>query len=429
MAGGKGTRLHSFTEDRIPKPMASVAGRPILEWQIECLKRNGINDICIVTGHLGEVIHSHFKDGSKFDVSIFYFNEDSPMGTAGALPHIGGFLTEPYFLLLNGDTIFDIDISRMELHHKEKKAFVTLFVHPNSHPYDSDLVVLNSYGRIIGFDSKSNTRDYWYDNMVNAGAYILSSDICALIPLVGKTDLERDILFKYHQTHRMYGYFSTEYIKDVGTLDRIKQAETDISNGIVAAKNLSNKQCCIFLDRDGTINVYKGLVYNPDDFELINSAAEAIALINRSIYVAAVASNQPVVARGLCEIEDVEIIHRKMKTMLGREGAYLDWVDFCPHHPDKGYPEENPLYKISCDCRKPGTGMFIKAAQAMNIDISKSWMVGDSARDMEAARNTGLRSVLVRTGEDENSMRHHIRPDMVCGDILEAVKAILSEPT
>ena len=425
MAGGKGTRLLGLTEDKIPKPMALVAGKPILEWQIECLRRYGITDICMIIGHLGGSIKGYFGDGGKFGVSISYFEENSPMGTAGALAHIGGFITEPYFLLLNGDTIFDIDLRRMERFHIEKNSFATLFVHPNSHPYDSDLVTLNSDGQVVGFDSKTNVRDYWYDNMVNAGAYILSREICDLIPRQGKTDLDKEILFANFGKYRVHGYFSPEYIKDVGTIERIRQAERDLASGIVAAKNLSNKQQCIFLDRDGTINIYKGLIYKANDFILEKTAAEAIRLINQTSYLAAVASNQPVVARGLCTTEDVEEIHRKMKTLLGKEGAYLDWVDYCPHHPDKGYPEENPLYKIPCDCRKPGVGMFKKAAEAMNIDLSRSWMIVDSTRDIQAAKNAGMRSVLVKTGECGGDMEYPAKPDMVCDDVLEAVVWIM----
>ena len=426
MAGGKGTRLLGLTEDKVPKPMALVAGKPILKWQVECLRRNGITDICIIIGHLGEVIRDYFGNGGKFGVSISYFIEDIPMGTAGALPHILEFLSEPYFLLLNGDTIFDIDIKRMERFHKEKHAYATLFVHPNSHPHDSDLVMMNSDGHITGFDSKSNTRAYWYDNIVNAGIYILSREVCALIPLEGKTDLDKEVVFANLEEYCIYGYFSPEYVKDVGTIERIRQAEIDISSGVVATKNLSYKQRCIFLDRDGTINVYKGLICEADDFVLESSAAEAIRLINRSSYLAAVASNQPVVARGLCEIEDVEEIHRKMKTLLGKEGAYLDWVEYCPHHPDKGYPEENPKYKIACECRKPETGMFLKAAAAMNIDLSQSWMIGDSTRDIQAASNAGMRSILVKTGQGGGDLSYAAKPDFVCDNILEAVKRVIN---
>ena len=425
MAGGKGTRLHDLTGDTIPKPLVSVAGKPILEWQLDCLRRNGIVDICVIVGHLGEKIQNYFGDGGKFGVSICYYMENSPMGTAGALAHIREFLTEPYYLLVFGDTVFDIDIKKMEEFHKRKKSFATLFAHPNSHPYDSDLLLLDSDERVSGFDSKKNTRTYWYDNIVNAGLYILPCEITELIPQERKTDLEKDVLFANYEKHRMYGYRSPEYIKDVGTIDRIQQAEIDILSGVVAAKNISKRQRCIFLDRDGTINKYRGLIYNHNEFKLEDTAAEAIRMINKSSFLAVVASNQPVVARGLCGVEDVELIHRKMKTLLGGEGAYLDLVEYCPHHPDKGYPDENPQYKIPCDCRKPGTGMITKAALQMNIDVSRSWMIGDTTRDIQTAKNVGMRSILVQTGESGLDGQYIVESDVVCNNILEAVQYIL----
>ena len=246
MAGGKGTRLIEFTKNEIPKPMMPVNGKPILQWQIECLYRNGITDICIVVGHLGDRIENFFGNGSNFKVNISYYREMEPLGTAGALAHIKHLIPAEYFLLVYGDVIFDIDIKRMEDFHKQKKAAATLFVHPNSHPFDSDLVVLDENSRVIGHDSKKNIRSYWYENMVNAGFYIVSKELCNIIPKTGRTDLEKDILFKRcGEDSDIYGYVSTEYIKDAGTVDRIRRVEADIRNGVVAAKNRSNKRDCV----------------------------------------------------------------------------------------------------------------------------------------------------------------------------------------
>jgi histidinol-phosphate phosphatase family protein len=429
MAGGKGTRLYEITNDEIPKPMVLICGKPILEWQIESLKAGGITEIMIITGHLGEVIHNFFGSGERFGVNISYYNEETPLGSAGALTHIGDFLTENDFLLVFGDTIFDIDISRMIAFHREKACLATLFVHPNSHPHDSDLVKLDGDSRVTAFDSKESARDYWYGNLVNAGFYILSKEITKDIPKIGKSDLEKDVLLKQIPAGNICGYYSTEYIKDVGTVKRIKQTEDDLRSGVVAAKNLSKKQKCVFLDRDGTINRYCGLIYKAEDMELWDNAADAVAHINRSAFLAVVVTNQPVVARGLCGIADLEEIHNKMKTLLGRQGAYVDDIFYCPHHPDKGYPEENPAYKIPCECRKPNIGMITAAAERWNIDVRHSWMVGDSARDIKTAKNAGLRSILVKTGECEKfedfEKIDSVSPDHICGDLSEAVALIM----
>ena len=169
MAGGKGTRLRAITKDEIPKPMAPVAGKPILEWQIECLRRQGVQEVILIIGHLGHKIREYFGDGDAFGVKISYIEETQPLGTAGALAMLPEQLTGPSFFLIFGDVLFDIDLERMRRFHEEKKAVATLFVHPNVHPFDSDLVVCDAEGRVQQFDSKHNVRDYWYQNCVNAG--------------------------------------------------------------------------------------------------------------------------------------------------------------------------------------------------------------------------------------------------------------------
>lgn len=426
MAGGKGTRLAAITKDEIPKPMVPVNGKPLLLWQIEELKKNGITDIIMIIGHLGEKIEEYFQNGEKYGVHVSYIREHEPLGTAGAFYYLKDKIVSNYFLLVFGDVFFSIDIQRMEKFYIDHQARAALFVHPNSHPADSDLVVLDENNKISKFDSKHNVRNYWFDNCVNAGFYILNKEICDLVKKPCKQDLEKDILIPLvEKEDAVYGYRSPEYIKDIGTVDRIRQTEKDVENGFIEEKCLKNKQTCIFLDRDGTINQYRGLVWKDEDFELEENISDAIKRINQSGKLAIVITNQPSVARGLCQIEDIETVHKKMSTLLGKEGAYLDDVYFCPHHPDKGYPEENPVYKIPCECRKPKTGLIQKAIEQYHIDLSSSWMVGDTTVDIQTGKNAGLHTALVLTGEAGNDKKYDVTPDLVCKDLWEAVEMIL----
>lgn len=426
MAGGKGTRLAAITKDEIPKPMVPVNGKPLLLWQIEELKKNGITDIIMIIGHLGEKIEEYFQNGEKYGVHVSYIREHEPLGTAGAFYYLKDKIVSDYFLLVFGDVFFSVDIQRMEKFYIDHQARAALFVHPNSHPADSDLVVLDENNKISKFDSKHNVRNYWFDNCVNAGFYILGTEVCDLVENPHKTDLEKDILMPLvNEGQAVYGYRSPEYIKDIGTVDRIHQTEKDVENGFIEEKCLKNKQTCIFMDRDGTINQYRGLVWKDEDFELEENACDAIKQINQSGKLAIVITNQPSVARGLCQIKDIETVHKKMSTLLGKEGAYLDDVYFCPHHPDKGYPEENPAYKISCECRKPKTGLIQKAVEQYHIDLSSSWMVGDTTVDIQTGKNAGLHTALVLTGEAGNDKKYDVTPDLVCKDLREAVEMIL----
>ena len=413
MAGGRGTRISSVASD-IPKPMIKIDGKPVLEHEILNLREQGFTDIILTVGHLGNIITDYFGDGSKFGVNIEYYIEETPLGNAGALFKIRDKLTDD-FLLLNADAVFDIDFRRFVEFHKSHGGLVTLFTHPNSHPYDSGIVIADGNGVVLQWLAKEDDRPDYYKNRVNAGLHVISPKVLDIDISTEKVDLDRQILKPLAGTGKMYVYDSPEYVKDMGTPDRYESVCRDFSEGKVKARNLHNKQKAVFLDRDGVINKYVGFLRNIDDFELLDGVSKAIRKINESGYLAIVVTNQPVIARGEVSFAELTEIHNKMETLLGEDGAYLDAIYFCPHHPDKGFDGEIPELKFDCDCRKPKPGMLIKAAREFNIDLTKSWMVGDSDSDIMAGKNAGCSTVLI--GEsDEN---------MCASNLLEAVDYII----
>ncbi len=391
-AGGKGTRVASV-DNSVPKPMLSVAGKPVLQYQIECLKRQGIEKIIFTVGYKGEQIRSFFGDGNRFGVRIDYIEEKVPLGTAGALYYLKNRIKDDFFLI-NGDLIFDVDLQRMMDFHKSCQAMATLLVHPNDHPYDSGLIVADENGQVNSWLTKEDKRS-WYQNRANAGIHVLSPSLLEKLEEPRKTDVDRNLLKPLIPSGKVYAYQSPEYVKDMGTPERIVQVEKDLQSGLVAGKNLRRKQRAVFLDRDGTINKYVGFLRDINDFELIDGAAEMIRKINQSGYLAIVVTNQPVIARGEVTWGQLREIHNKMETLLGEKGAYVDDIFMCPHHPDKGFPGEIVEFKIDCECRKPKPGMLFQAAKKYNIELAESWMVGDRERDMEAGRAAGCRTFMV----------------------------------
>ena len=427
MAGGKGTRLQSVAAD-IPKPMFPILGKPILEYQIESLKKSGITEITLIVGHLKEQIISRFEDGTRDGVSITYIQENEPLGTAGALYYLKGKMDED-FVLLYGDLILDVDFSRFMAFHKKHQSAITLFCHPNAHPYDSDVMVTDGENRIVGILNKKEKRDGAYHNFVNAGAYCVSPSVMNDMQQPCRLDMEKDVVASQIRRAKAYAYRSTEYVKDMGTPDRLAAVTEDIRSGIVSGRNLKQKQKAVFLDRDGTINRYVGYLTKKEQFSLLPNAAQAIARINASSYLAIVITNQPVVARGECSFEELEEIHMTMETQLGEQGAYLDDLFFCPHHPDSGYEGERPELKFDCDCRKPKTGLIDQAVEQYHIDLAESWFVGDSTMDIQTGKNAGTKTVLLKTGIAGSDRKYDVEPDHTAEDLLDAVEYILQEGT
>ena len=332
--------------------------------------------------------------GRSFGVKIEYFFEKEPLGNAGALFKLKNQLTED-FLLLNADAIFDVDFNRFVAFHRSHGGLVTLFTHPNSHPYDSGLIVADEKGAVQQWLAKEDERPEFYCNRVNAGLHVISPKVLAMKISTPKVDLDRQLLKPLAGSGMMFCYDSPEYVKDMGTPERYEAVCIDYMAGRVNAKNLRNKQKAVFIDRDGTINKYVGFLRNADEFELLPGVTKAIKRINTSGYLAIVVTNQPVIARGEVTYEQLQEIHNKMETLLGKEGAYLDGIYYCPHHPHKGYDGEVPDLKIDCECRKPKPGMLLKAAEDFNVDLAQSWMIGDGENDIIAGSRAGCKTALI----------------------------------
>lgn len=421
MAGGKGTRLTEITKNLLPKPMVELNGKKLLEYAIENLIEYGVTEIFLSIGFMHEVIEEYFNK-KKYPVKIHFIVEDEPLGSGGALYLIKDQLDDD-FVVCNGDALFNINIKKMLDFHKSNNSIATLFTHPNYHPYDSDLIICDDNNKVLKIDKKGTVRDYYYKNNVNAGFFIINPKALYYFDTLKKVSMENDFIATLLADGKnVFAYKSTEYIKDVGTPERYFNAINDLNNNLPEKKNPKNKQKAMFLDRDGTINVYKGFLNHSDKFELIEGVADAIKLINKSEYLTIIISNQPVIARGECTFEEQENIFKKLETLLGKEGAYIDGYYYCPHHPHSGYDGEIKELKIECDCRKPKIGMLKQAEKDFNLDLQKCIFVGDTDTDVKTGKNAGITTIRVPSPAEET---HHEKEDFCFENLLTAMQTIL----
>jgi len=425
IAGGKGARLKERTAD-LPKPMVDVGGKPLLEHQIILARKHGLYRILLLTGFGAEHIETYFGDGSKWGVRISYHREKQPLGTAGAVLNAIHEL-DAIFMVMYGDTMLNVDLARMIAAHPEDAA-ASLFLHPNDHPQDSDLVEIDETGRVTAFHLCPHPPGVTPGNLVNAALYAVRKKALQAAPKAGPSDFARDLFpALIAKGGKLHGYLSREYIKDAGTPKRLDRVRLDYASGRIQRGSLEYQIPAIFLDRDGTLNREKAWINSPDHIELLPGAADAVRTINESGCLAVIVTNQPVIARGECTEAELKAIHNRLEWLLGLNHAYVDALYYCPHHPDAGFPGERPELKFACMCRKPEAGLLERAARDLNIDVGHSWIVGDRPSDIQAAVKFGIRSALVRSGPLGDSSGSAGAPDGVFDTVLDAVHFILAD--
>lgn len=436
LAGGLGKRLRALLGD-LPKPMIPIAGRPLLEHHLELARRHGFTRIAIFACYKAEVIQNHFGDGSKWGVSLDYIIEREPLGTAGAVLDRLDAMADR-FLVMYGDTMLNVDLRRLWQAHENAGASATLFLHPNNHPLDSDLVEMDAHDRITAFHNRPHDPNRYFQNLVNAGLYVLEKRALAGYPATRHSsfatpmlDFGKDLFPALLQTNaHLHGYNSPEFIKDIGTPDRYHWVCAQHEAGIIQRSSFETSQPAVFLDRDGTLieEVTRHGIASPDDLRLLPRVADAVHALNQAGWRVVVVTNQPIVAKGMATEADIQAQHNKLETLLGREHAFVDRIYWCPHHPERGFPGERAELKINCECRKPNTGMIRRAAAELNLDLSKSWLIGDTTTDIQTAKNAGLHSILVRTGYGGKDQRHPVNADVEAADLSEAVEQLMRPP-
>ena len=399
-AGGLGTRLRSRSGGK-PKALIEFEGVPLLIWQLRQLMHYNFTKFFLLTGYGHHDIESAVAS-YKLDCSIDFVSEDVPLGNGGCLINALDKLPEN-FIYLYCDVIFDIDFEKFIEFHLENDASLSLFTHPNDHPYDSDLLEVNKSGEIVEIHHPPNLEKD-IGNNANAAVYIVNKSVFNKITnKLTKLDFMKDIVTKLIGQHKVIAYRSAELVKDIGTINRF-----DVAKTIYEFRLKRDKNPIIFLDRDGTINNHTcgEDILKPDDFILLPKVAEAIKIIRQKGYFIVVVTNQPCVAKGYISANELHRIHNKMESLLGHSGAYVDAIYTCYHHPEQGFAGEVPELKIVCSCRKPEIGLLAMASDQIPVDKRNSWIVGDTWRDVLAGQKFEVNTCLIADG-NSNSSKYH----------------------
>lgn len=424
IAGGFGTRM-SRDFPGVPKPLIPVCDVPILEYLLYECKANGIINILISVYYEKEKIIAYIGDGSRFDLNIDYIIEEEPVGTGGALFLAKDYLQENFFVLY-ADVYTKIDFNQIFQFHLRNSADVTCVVHPNDHPSDSDLVEVNQFDDIIKILPKNTVRPKFFKNCAVAALYCFSKNIFKVEVNKLKFDIATDLLPKFVLAGLVVkAYHTVEYIKDMGSPNRLSTVESAVRSGIPEARSNNGERSAVILDRDGTINIDRGYVSRSELLDLVDGAGNAIRAINCSKHLALCATNQPVVARGEVTPDGLTEIHKKLDTQLGQHGAFLDDLIYCPHHPESGFDGEVKDLKFACNCRKPKSGMLDMYVEKYRLDRRKSIMVGDRFSDIKAADAGCVNSILLLSGSFNKQIEFVCRPTSFANCLPDATDWIL----
>ena len=335
---------------------------------------------------------------------------------------------EPEFLVMYGDTMMFVDLTRFwSWHHAVPGADVSLFLHPNDHPHDSDLVEIDEIGGIVAFHAYPHPVEAWLPNLVNAALYVVRREgLRAWSQTESPLDFAKDLFPRMLAAGAtLRGYASPEYIKDAGTPERLRRVRDALNSGAIRRASLDEPQQAVFLDRDGTLNVEHGLIRRPEELEVFPYAGPAVRRLNEAEWRTVLVSNQPVIARGEVTQAELRRIHARLETEIGRDHAYFDRIYICPHHPDRGFPGERTELKIRCDCRKPEPGLIFNAQKDLNIDLARSWYIGDASADLGAAEKSEVSSILVETGHGGLDRSYPYEARFTVANVSEAVTFIL----
>ena len=407
LAGGLGTRLKSVVKD-LPKPMAPVRGKPFLEYVLQYLKTQGVEELILSVGFKGQLIRDYF--GSSYQsMSIDYVQEEEPLGTGGAIQKAATHCGSDPFFVLNGDSYFDADLKELARTFFEGKADIALSLKKLEHFDRYGLVELRG-NQIVRFHEKK----YADSGLINGGIYLMTASVFENFNFPSKFSFEKDVLEAKIKQLKILGCPLEGYFIDIGIPEDYERAQKELSTGWQLDNNWS-----LFLDRDGVLNTRLPGAYvtSWQDFEFLPGVLASLATLTKRFVRIVVVTNQQGVGKGLFTEADLKEIHLLMQDHIEAAGGRIDRVYSCTE-----------LASLDPKCRKPNSGMAMEAKRDFpEIDFSKCIIVGDSISDIEFGQRLGMKTVLVETKEEEIAQSRHIQVDFRCKSLEEFVNFLKDE--
>ncbi len=416
ISGGEGTRFKKIQSK--PKIITKFKGKKIINIIFNNLNKFNIRNIHILCGKNEKLIRNSINKKKN----IFFYKEKKLLGTAGSLSIINRDKLSKDVLIIFGDLLFDIDFQKFYNFHKKLNSDLTIFSHPSDHLYDSDILDVNENNQIKNIFFKPHRSNLITNNITMAGVFIIKKNFLNEIPKNRNNDFSKYLLKKLlKKGKKLICYNSREYCKDFGTPERFVKVKKDYKNKIHKFRSIKNRMPAIFLDRDGVINKDQGPYTYSNPFSFKKNAIKALLKLRKSRYLIFLITNQPSVAKGFISYDYLIQSFKKYELYLSKKGFYFDKIYFCPHHPKKGFQGENLLYKKSCSCRKPKPGLIFKANKEFNLDLKKSYFIGDTANDYSAALNAKVKPIILNKNFKNKKNCKYTR------SILEAVNYILNK--
>jgi len=380
LAGGLATRLGDIAS-QTPKAMLQVAGRPFIDHVAWNLKRHGVEHVVVAAGRLGAQLAEHVGDGSAWGVSAEVVIEPEPLGTGGGAKLAASRLGAEEFLLLNGDTLLDVDYLDLALARRNAGASLAMALREVDDASRYGAVSLDGT-RVTAFAEKTAAGP----GLINGGVYAVDAAIFDAAP-DGAFSLEHDIIAGLVADGRVAGLATDGLFVDIGVPESLAIA----SEQVAAWRD----KPLVMLDRDGVLNVNHGWVATPERWEWLPGAVEAVKYLNRCGALVVVITNQAGIARGLYTEAEYRAFERWVGAQLALHGAHIDAVYHCPHHPSEGTSE---LTRV-CECRKPAPGMLNAALADFGVQRERALFIGDAESDMDAASAAGVRGVRFTGGD------------------------------